>query len=208
MVSRHLTIPYKFVCLTDDPTPIRGVELIVRKNQGYIKPWWHKVHMFDPELPLAGRILYLDLDVVICANIDKIAKFKTGCFTGIRDFNRKFHPTWRRVNSSVMSWNYGSLNHIWEEFKKSPAHAMRMHGDQDWVWKTSYDRVNFFPDEWIQSYKWEVRDKKDLTIVQGKRTFRQADHQIRPHTECSILVFHGDPNPCNVNDKFIVDNWK
>jgi hypothetical protein len=61
MVSRHLTLPYKFVCLTDDSTPIEGVELLVQPNAGYARPWWHKVHMFDPNLGLEGKILYLDL---------------------------------------------------------------------------------------------------------------------------------------------------
>jgi len=74
MVARHLTIPYEFVCLTDDQHPIEGVRNIILSDQGYTKKWWHKVHMFDPSLGLNGRILYLDLDVVIVNNIDKLVK--------------------------------------------------------------------------------------------------------------------------------------
>ena len=57
MVARHLTVPYEFFCLTDDQHPIDGVHSIVRPNEGYAKGWWHKVHMFDPELGLRGRVL-------------------------------------------------------------------------------------------------------------------------------------------------------
>ena len=72
MIDRHTTVPYNLYCLTDDPTPIKGVVLIVRPNEGYVKGWWHKVHMFNTDLPLSGRILYMDLDVVICNNIEII----------------------------------------------------------------------------------------------------------------------------------------
>lgn len=208
MIQRNISIPYELVCLTDDPKPIEGVRSIVRKNEGYVKGWWHKVHMFDPSLPLNGRILYMDLDVVICGNIDKIALLQRSDFLGIRDFNRKFHSSWKRLNSSVMAWNHGTQKHIWEEFRANPQQAMRMHGDQDWIWKTSSDRLRFFPDLWIQSYKWEVRSRDSLIVVHGKRQFKEIDNKVRPHPDCSIAVFHGDPNPCEVQDQFVIDNWK
>ena len=94
MVSRHLTVPYEFFCLTDDQHPIDGVRSIVRPNEGYAKGWWHKVHMFDPGLGLCGRVLYFDLDVVIHQNIDKLVLGYDREFLGIRDFNRKFNPQW------------------------------------------------------------------------------------------------------------------
>ncbi len=56
MVSRHMTIPYEFACLTDDPNHIPGVRTIYQRSSGYIKPWWHKIHMFDPTLDVSGRI--------------------------------------------------------------------------------------------------------------------------------------------------------
>lgn len=208
MISRHITVPYELVCFTDDPTPIEGVRLIVQRNSGYIKGWWHKVHMFDPHLPLKGRILYMDLDVVICGSLDKFAIYNRSDFIGIRDFNRKFHSAWKRLNSSVMAWNHGTQTHIWDEFVKNPNSAMRLHGDQDWIWKTSHTSLKFWPDEWIQSYKWEIRSKNDLYITGGKRAFREIRHDITAPPDCSIAVFHGDPNPCNVYDNFVVDNWK
>jgi hypothetical protein len=208
MVSRHMTVPYEFVCLTDDPTPMTGVRLIVRPNEGYAKGWWHKVHMFDPSLPLEGRILYMDLDVIVHSRIDKLATMYRTDFVGIRDFNRKFQKNLKRLNSSVMAWNHRSQTHIWEQFKQNPKLAMRMHGDQDWIWKTSHDRLKFWPDEWVQSYKWEVRSKNDLALVHGKRRFKEANHDVQPNKNCSICVFHGDPNPSDIDDAFVVENWK
>ena len=208
MVSRHISVPYEFVCLTDDPTPISGVRLIVQKNAGYTKGWWHKVHMFDPNLPLEGRILYLDLDVVICGNLDRLVTVYKHDFLGIRDFNRKFYKNWKNLNSSVLSWVHRSQTHIWNQFCSSKTTAMRLHGDQDWIWKTSKDNIKFFPDSWIQSYKWEIRSKTELQIYQGKRKFRTVNNNIQLDSQCCIAVFHGDPNPADVEDKFVVDNWR
>jgi hypothetical protein len=207
MVSRQLNIPYEFVCLTDDHTPIENVRTIYQPNANYLKGWWHKVHMFDPDLQLSGRILYFDLDVVIHNNLDKLAKFATNDFVGIHDFNRAFYTGWKYLNSSVLAWNHGTQTQIWEQFKSNPREAQRLQGDQDWIWKLCKDRIKSWPREWIQSYKWEVRKREELTMINGKRQFRDEDHNVKIHPECCVTVFHGDPKPQDVKDKFVVDNW-
>jgi hypothetical protein len=208
MVSRHMTGPYEFACLTDDPIPISGVRTIFQRSAGYVKPWWHKVHMFDPNLNIAGRILYLDLDVVICGNLDKLV-FNLGTdFMGIQDFNRKFHPNWQYLNSSVMSWIHGTQTDIWDRFVANPANAQRMHGDQDWTWHVAKNRIKFWPIEWIQSYKWEIRSREELVIRTGKSGFKFVATDLQVNPACSIAVFHGDPNPDVVPDPFVVDNWQ
>jgi len=208
MIKRNITVPHRIFCLTDDPHPIKDVELIIQKNQGYGKGWWHKVHMFDPSLPLKGRILYMDLDVVICNNIDKLTQISGNTFMGIRDFNRKFHRDWKYLNSSVMSWVHGTQKHIYDQFKQSPDVAMRMHGDQDWTWKCARDRIKFWPEAWIQSYKWEIRNRSELQVINGVRQFTSINNDVVAPNDCSIMVFHGDPNPGIVQDKVVLENWK
>lgn len=208
MVARNLTVPYEFVCLTDDQHDISNVRKIYQPNANYPKGWWHKVHMFDNNLPIKGRILYLDLDVVIHANIDKLVGYHNRNFIGIHDFNRKFYPNWNYLNSSVMAWNHGTQNHIFTQFKKDPGQAQRLQGDQDWIWKLSKDTIKFWPKEWIQSYKWEIRNREELTVGPVGRRFKTVRHDIVPHPDCSIAVFHGEPNPQDVQDKFVIDNWQ
>lgn len=208
MIARNCTVPYQLVCLTDDNTPIEGVKLIVQKNAGYSKGWWHKIHMFNPDLPLNGRILYMDLDVVICNNIDKLTQISGNLFMGIRDFNRKFHPHWKYLNSSVMSWIHGRERSVYDSFIQNPSNAQRMHGDQDWTWKSAGNRIKFWPEQWIQSYKWEIRNRDELQVIQGMRQFKTVNNDIQVPNECCICVFHGDPNPAHVQDKFVLENWR
>jgi hypothetical protein len=208
MINRHMTIKHEIVCLTDDHHPIEGVRTIYQPNAGYPKGWWHKVHMFDSNLPLQGRILYFDLDIVIHDNIDKLAAYHTDQFVGIHDFNRKFYTGWKYLNSSVMAWNHRSQSHVWEQFKSNPKEAQKLQGDQDWIWKIAKEHIKFWPREWIQSYKWEIRRREDLTIANGKRNFKNTDHSIVPEFGCCVTVFHGDPKPQDVQDKFVIDNWR
>lgn len=207
MVARHITVPYEFVCLTDDQHPIDGVRSIYQPNAGYLKGWWHKVHMFDPGLPLEKRILFFDLDVVIHKNIDKLTTYLPNNFVGIHDFNRKFYSSWKSLNSSVLAWTHGSQTKIYQEFKTNPKDAMRLQGDQDWIWKLSKEDLHFWPREWIMSYKWEIRKKEDLVMFQGRRKFKEEIHSVPVPNDCCVTVFHGDPKPQDVRDKFVVDNW-
>ena len=207
MVARNISVPHEIVCLTDDQHPLEGVRRITMPDQGYAKQWWHKVHMFDPDLPLAGRILYLDLDVVICNPIDKLTTYNVDHFVGIHDFNREFYPHWLYLNSSVMAWTHGTQSHIYAQFKAKPGEAMRLQGDQDWIWKLCKDRMKFWPKEWVMSYKWEIRNRGELVVINGKRQFNSVRNDIVPPQPCCIAVFHGDPNPCAVQDKFVLDNW-
>jgi hypothetical protein len=208
MVSRHFTVPYEFACLTDDQHDIPGVRKIYQPNANYARGWWHKVHMFDSTLPLKGRILYMDLDVVIHANIDKLAGYHRNSFIGIHDFNRKFFPSWNYLNSSVLAWTHGTQGHIYDQFKQKPSEAQRLQGDQDWIWKLCKDRMKFWPKEWVMSYKWEIRSREELVVAQSRRQFKTVRDDIRPPPDCSIAVFHGEPNPQDVQDKFVVDNWR
>ena len=207
MVSRHLTVPYEFCCLTDDQQPIEGVKILYVANKGYVKQWWHKVHMFDPNLGLSGRILYLDLDVVIHDNINKLVENQGDTFFGIRDFNRKFVPKWDKLNSSALSWIAGTQSDIFTIFTKQSTTALKLHGDQDWIYHIARNRIKYWPDPWIQSYKWEIRSRNEIDFSPGIRTFKEVRDPIIPK-DCCIAVFHGDPNPDKVKDKFVVDNWR
>ena len=208
MVSRNLSIPYNMACLTDDPKPIEGVQTLYQPNAGYIKGWWHKVHMFDPSLPILGKVLYFDLDVVIHRPIDKLLTTDLGSFVAIHDFNRKFFSNWSHMNSSVMLWTHGEQRHIWESFSGNPKEAQRLPGDQDYIWKIARSYVKFWPKDWIQSYKWEIRSRDQLIVRNGKRQFRTEDHEVEPIKDCCVTVFHGDPKPQDVKDRFVVDNWR
>jgi hypothetical protein len=107
-----------------------------------------------------------------------------------------------------MAWNARTQSHVYNNFMANPAQAQRLHGDQDWIWQNCREVLKFWPEEWVMSYKWEIRDKTELHMKDGQRQFKTIRDDIVAPKDNSIMVFHGDPNPGQVKDKLIVDNWK
>ena len=210
MVKRHCTLDIEFVCLTDDAVGIDpNVKILTLPLE--LKGWWCKPYMFSNELPLKGAVLYMDLDVVISNNIDHLFTYEPKSWCIIRDFTRKMRPSWEKYNSSVIRFRAGELDYLWKDFKKNRnQYESKYFGDQDWLYDAAKRTpATLFPDEWIQSWKWEIRQSKDLAygMPKGKRKLRVIEN-VTPPKECCICVFHGDPNPDNCDDPWVLDNWK
>lgn len=208
MVDRHTSVDFEFVCFTENSY---GIDKNIRieplpkiKTQG----WWYKPMFLGNELPLQkGTLLFLDLDVVVFDNIDKLFNYEPDKFCIIRDFNRSLRQSWDRMNSSVFKLPIGKYNNLWQDFKQQTnKYTGSNRGDQDMMYKHIKDHV-FWPDDWIQSYKWEMRDRNQLQLLNGKRNFKlPGDPKINKDT--CIAVFHGEPNPKDCIDPWVVDNWR
>ncbi len=209
MVKRHTTVPYQFHCLTDDPNGLDpDINIVKLPTDPWIKSWWAKLWMFSPEMPVKGNILFFDLDVIIFDNIDILFTHNPGKFHIIRDFNRCRVKEWKLSNSSVMRWESGTMQYLYNEFKEKPHIVMRdNHGDQDWISKRAKGDINHWPDQWIRSYKWEMVGLKDTKLLckDGKSFFRTP---ATIEKDNKVAVFHGRPNPMECSDQFVVENWK
>jgi len=209
MVQRNCTIQHEFVCLTENTEGLNPNIKTIPLPKG-IAGWWCKPYMYSKDLPIKGTILYLDLDVVIAGNIDKLLTWQPDKWCTIRDFTRAMRPKWQKYNSSVVRFKTGQLHHVWEEFDKDKVQIQRrLFGDQDWLYEaTRKTPADLYPDSWIQSWKWEVRKNRAFATGQkkGERTF-QVIENVKPRVECCICVFHGDPNPHFCKDPWVIENW-
>ena len=183
MVKRNLSMPFRFACLSDNEVNIPGVE---RYHPRHDWPgWWQKVALFDPDLfPRGRRVLYLDLDVVVCRSIDNLC-----CVADPLALVENFSPNRARSphNSSVMVWDAGGIaTRIYERFH--PQVMSDLHGDQCWIWRAmdGYTIPNF-PRSDIQSYKYD---------------------SLRGRTDPQVVIFHGKPDPHEVNHELVREHWK
>jgi hypothetical protein len=145
--------------------------------------WWQKIHLFKPGL-FQGRVLYLDLDVVVTGSLDELVEHK-GI---IQDWH------YDAYNSSVMCWDVGEHETIWTEYASGRATlrngrmTYRAHhwarsatwsGDQDYMGAvalaTSDHAWKRFPPEWCVSYR--------AHAVSG------------PPAGAKVVCFHGEPKP-------------
>lgn len=153
MVGRHLRRPHRFVCLTDRPDQAPdGVEVVPVALPPGQKGWWAKVELFNPMWApaLRGRVLYLDLDVLVVAPLDAIVDYPAR-FALAPDGAPNFVPkdgtvAVHRFNSSVMAWDAGTAPDIHRAFDWSI--TRRLHGDQDWIGERHPEAATM-PIEWF-----------------------------------------------------------
>ena len=115
MVRRNLSLPFRFVCVTDDPSGLTAdIETIqapvhLRGAQG----WFTKLYLFSPGLfPHGSRVVFFDLDTLVMANIDDFAAYG-GPFAMLGGFSREYHG---RFGSGIMLWEAGTLDHVWTKW--------------------------------------------------------------------------------------------
>lgn len=141
MVQRHLTLPHEFICFTDKPERYEGVPFQVRKELSGHPGWWAKIGLFNSENGLRGRVLYLDLDIVIVRNIN--ALIAPGGFWILRDWLDGGY------NSSVMLFDGGKYAFLYEQFSWRD---MGLKTDQHYIAHKLKD-VHFFDPKQVVSYK-------------------------------------------------------
>jgi len=210
MVAKHCTLPFNFYCLTEDIAGLdRNINVIPLPADIAVNGWWYKPYIFSKDLPIDGVILYIDLDMVIVNNIDRLFTHMPNASCVLRDFTRCMRPNWEKYNSSLIRYKKGEYLRLWEEFKKDSAYIMRRHfGDQDFLWERTKGDFSLWPDNWIRSWKWEIRQSKRFRPggSRGNRVLDTIEDCVAP-PDCCIVAFHGDPNQHNCEDPFIVDNW-
>lgn len=209
MVKRHCSVPFKFACITENPTGLnRDITIVNLPMLGNTRGWWFKPYIFSKQFPLIGNILFLDLDLVIVNSIDKFWEYEPGKNIILENFKLPKQPESGDFNSSIIRFTSQSLPHIWNGFVADSKNIKeKYHGDQDWIFASANSHFITWPKEWAKSYKWEIRSKDDLEVFNNRLRFRSVATPEVP-ADTSILVFHGDPKPHDVDDSVIVENWR
>lgn len=217
-LQRYGNIEFRLTCFTDNAQeinalglPIRTIDLPNWKLSGMRSLWWYKIAVFDPTISWRSSILYMDLDVIVCGDLGKFFNYENKKFCILQDFNRKFIPDYPVLNSSLIRFEPGKTGELFEYFLENKEIIMRkFRGDQDYL--TDYFKEHAYvkwPKQWAMSYKWE--------ILHGGATYGGPD--IKPEQyhnldtpyilpdDCSIVVFHGKPDPSEtfIGEKFFIN---
>lgn len=212
MVSRNCTIPFEFVCFTENSEGIsKDIQILPLQTKTGVQGWWYKPMFFSSELPLKGNILFMDLDVIVFRNIDKLFTYNPGKFCIIKDFpipgkNRTFS----KMNSSIFRLQSGQNSFIYDEFINDLSITKKFHGDQDWIYHKLQDKeFELWPESWIKSYKWGMLNTVRVNAyrnLKGEVVYK-SDIEPKIEEETCISVFHGEPSPHNCIDSWVKNNW-
>ncbi|MCW7753205.1 hypothetical protein OOT00_04300 [Desulfobotulus sp. H1] len=192
MVKRNITIPYRFICFTDNAHGI-DEHIDVFPIPDFPEPApeykkceaWRKLLLFqNPLHDIEGTILFLDLDVVILDTID--------CFF---TFSNKMAiiENWSQPNrligqASAFCFQMGQYEHLLQTYLKNPDKtAATYRTEQVYITralgKTGFD---FFPKEWCKSFKFHCMPGGILNSFMAPTAIPEG---------AKIIVFHGNPNP-------------
>ena len=183
MCRRHIGEPFTFACLTDKPDELpAGTEY--RSITGEAWGWWVKLELFKPgQFPASCRVLYFDLDTVILANIDDLARYD-GQFAGLgcARSNRLF-------SSGIMAWEAGTVDRIWSEWLAANKPLLGS-GDDEWI-----DRV--CPHAHRLQHKFP-----------GLYQYKYHKCRVAPPVDARIVYFTREPKPHNCGSQWVREAWQ
>ncbi len=208
--KRYTTVPFNFYVFTDDTEGLpKDKNWQFKKLPKFILPanraWWYKMEIFNQLHDLQGKNLYIDLDAIIIKDLkifwDLI--LTNGLYI-CRDFNRQFLPSYQHCNSSVLGWKDSSFDYLYRKFSNNIAESTKkFRGDQDFIQAYAGSRI-FWPDDTAMSWKWECWRRGKI----GSKNYKSNKLQTFIKQDTRILVFHGQPNPHECEDKRMIELWR
>lgn len=188
-VTRHLSLPHRFVCLTDDANGLNpGIEVFpipeMPVDISGPERGWTKILTFSEQLyDLRGKCLFLDLDLLILDSLDDFF---------LREGNVLIIKDWLKHdgtgNSSVYRFDIGQHAYVLEEFKRQwPALKQQYRNEQEFISAIllQHKQLSYWPDAWCKSFKRHCMQAFPLSLFKAPEIPAQV----------KIIVFHGHPHP-------------
>lgn len=196
MATRHLSSPFRFICFTDDVSGLNPdietfpLPVFPEPDWKYARycSAWRKLSLFETGLAdIKGRVLFLDLDVVVLSSLDAFFE-REAEFSMIENW---YQPG--RGQASVMCFDRGSAAHLLNEYLADPETILQQYRtEQDFISDKLSSESLFFPHEWCKSFKKHVMPNVLGRLTGNRyRDYSEVSEAERP----KILVFHGRPNP-------------
>jgi hypothetical protein len=197
MVRRHVTGPFRLVCLTDDPSGLRPeIDAYPLPELGCEHPTktmgkWRKLVLWGGNIPeltgLSGPVLFVDLDTVIVNNIDDY--FTHGDPDQVFLARNWSKPLQRLGQTSVFRYPVGRNPQILENFRKNPQGiADRVRFEQHYITESVPGGIQFWPEDWTRMFRLHCVPPFPLMY------FLQA--KLPP--KAKMVTFAGGPNPSDV----------
>ncbi len=191
MVRRHLSQPFRFVCLTDSPDPLHPdietrpipeVELPGHRGQ---QPWRKLALFTSPLADLEGPTLFLDIDLIIVDSLDPLFEHP-GQFCIIENWTQMGSGV---GNSSVFRFEAGQHGYVLDTFRSKPfEHWYQTHTNEQTVVSRTVKEVTFWPADWCVSFKHSC-------LPGGIGGWKNWVWPAGIPQGARIVVFHGHPNP-------------
>lgn len=212
MLQRHLHVPYRVVCLTDqpkglpkdvEPAKIPKQSIVPFDNKGMRRMWLYSADAAK----LGERLFQLDLDVVITDTIDPIVNRPEPFVIWKSDSNWK--DKWA-YNATVMLISPPAKDDVWQRWIRNPNQVMKEADSDGWGPKVNSDQA-------IACYLMKDQDVAVWTQADGIYAYRvfAGKHGERGYylpTGARIVSFHGPRDPSvadlQVKSPWLLEHWR
>ena len=196
-VKRHLTLPFEFVCITDRHESNFGKGITAIEMD--FPDWkWNlkKMLVYKRSLGLRGKVLLMDLDIVVVGSLDELASYR-GSFATCE---AAYRPG--RCGGSLIGFSAG------DEFLERELYGPLLMDYDKWEEETEgSERIYFnkrFKEMNFKPHFWQRRFPGQVVSWKVDKCWEGIPENAR------IVRFHGTPRPhqvCNVAD-WMQKEWK
>jgi hypothetical protein len=192
-VARHLTLPHRFVCLSDVDAPCERIPL-----ETDWRGWWSKISLFRTTL-FDGPVLYFDLDSVVVGSLDAVAAYPH-TFTMAHEFYRP-----HLLCSTAMAWS-GDYSFLYEAFAADPD-GIAKHYDKVLPGEGRIGDQAFIEDQFA-AFGDRPATFRDLFGEHCIASYKVHGCQKAPPQDAAVVAFHGRPKPDEIKTGWVADAWR
>jgi len=196
MLKKHTTVPFRFICVTDDPTGVKYGEILplwgtwsdIELGDGLYLNCYRRLEIFSHLATklFGSKVLMIDLDVVIFRNIDHL-------LTREEEFIAWNKGSTVRYQGGLILHKTGTRTQLWRDFKgqESREEAKEFPGtDQAWIsYRLGEGETTWGKEEGIYSYSLDIKRRR------------------KPPRNCCVIMFHGKYKPWNVRHSWLRRAW-
>jgi len=193
-VKRYAPANWIVHCLTDNKDGIHP-DVVVWPLADYLpkreNKWanWRKLCMYNPNFPLEGPCLFMDIDIQIVGNLEPLVENWGGKLCMIDNWvgeKTKKRGWYAKGQSSVVLYHACHTTAAWDRYHSAEESDFDKYpGEQGWVYDTNAPDVEFFPEGTIVSFKKHCIPHFPLNLLLTPK----------PGKNSSVVCFHGSPNP-------------
>lgn len=202
-LKRQLTIPFEFICITDDPTGVNCKTLPLWDKCREFGGCYNRLYVFSKDMKdiIGERFVCIDLDCVITGNLDALLSreddFLINVFYGRQ--NNQYY------NGGFFMITAGARDYVWTEFEKD------IPGNVELMTKKREERELIGTDQaWI-SYTLgrgeSIVDYTDGIYAFSKLSTKKGKRELPNDAIMVLFAGTGDPSTLYYKLSWIRKHW-
>ncbi len=190
----------RFVCLTDETDGLdaniyaRAIpDIGLSSGEIAQRGLWRKLSLFSPEIADLGRVLFVDLDMLIVGDVASFFDVTDGAY--FQNMGASWRPNPRSeekvTGTCIFSFDTRNERSVLDEFLAEKTANMEVWTNEQEFVGAHVSKASYWPEGKVISFK------RHLCHRHGKGLFAKPE---APAAGASVVAFHGKPRPADTQE--------